>query len=172
MRSPNPRWIALVLTFGIVPESLAATLYRCESADGHLTFSQHDCPPDQMQKLQEAFNPTPGSGKPVPLARPKASGTAKRATAEDSPALTVVGERQDGCGNLLDESERRTAIIQGRIRTGMTRADVESAFGKPDRIAQTDSRTRYIYNARPGKAQRSVTFDEFGCVKGPTKKKR
>lgn len=172
MRSPNPRWIALALTLGLTPEIPAATLYRCESADGHLTFSQHGCPPDQAQNLQKAFNPTPGSGKPVPLARPKAPRTAKRVSADDSPALTVAGERQDGCGNLLGESERRTAIIQGRIRTGMTRADVENAFGKPDRIAQTDSRTRYLYNARPGKAQRSVSFDEFGCVKGPAKKKR
>ncbi|WP_043250572.1 outer membrane protein assembly factor BamE domain-containing protein [Pseudomonas knackmussii] len=172
MCNPHPRWIALALTIGTALECQAATLYRCESADGHLTFSQHGCPPDQLQNLQEAFNPTPGSGKPVPLARPKAPRATKRTTAEERPALTIVGERQDGCGNLLDESERRTAIIQGRIRTGMTRADVENALGKPDRVAQTDSRTRYIYHARPGKAQRSVTFDEFGCVKGSAKKKR
>ena len=175
MRSTYLNLIALSLSLGIPLCGQAATLFRCEAGNGHLTFSQHGCPPDQQQRLQRSHNATPGSGKPIPLARPATSNTqpSKAApTNKNVQDLTVVGERQDGCGNLLSESERRTAIIQGRIRTGMTRADVESAFGKPDKISQTDNRVRYLYAARDGKTKRSVSFDEFGCVKTRTATQR
>lgn len=169
MRYYRPHYLALI--FAMALKSHATTLYRCESTEGHLTFSQHGCPIDQRQSQQRAYNPPPGSGKPVPLARPPQRSKVG-ATGKASAPLTVVGERQDGCGNLLGDAERRTAIIQGRIRTGMTRSDVESAFGKPDRIAQNDSRVRYIYEVRPGKARRTISFDEFGCVQGPPAKRR
>lgn len=166
MRSLRLLSLPVLLSLGMALPAQATQLFRCEAANGHLTFSQHGCPVDQQQSQQQAHNPTPGSGKPVPLARP---GTPR---SRSDAGVTIVGERQDGCGNLLNETERRTAIIQRRIRTGMTRADVENALGKPDRVAQTDSRMRYIYESKPGMAQRSVSFDEFGCVKGATKKRR
>ncbi|MDF3935735.1 hypothetical protein [Pseudomonas citronellolis] len=142
----------------------AASLFRCEDADGQLSFRQHGCHEGEHESRVRAHNPTPGSGKPIPLARPQAG--------QRRSAVVVVGERQDGCGNLLGDTERRTAIIQKRIRKGMTRADVESAFGRPDRISQQDARLRYHYDARPGQGKRSVTFDEFGCVDAKTPRKR
>lgn len=167
------RKLLLTLIIGLTTEIDAALLFRCEAANGHLTFSQHGCPPEQIQSQQEVHNPTPGGGKPIPLARPSQpprNSHRSGARQDTAAALTVVGEKQDGCGNLLSDSERRTAIIQGRIRTGMTRADVESAFGKPDSISQSNSQVRYQYKAKPGQGSRSVSFDEFGCVRGKASK--
>lgn len=165
----SPLHCLLLPLLALMPmDNPAATPFRCEAADGRVSFHQHGCPPGQAQSRQRAHNPTPGSGRPVPLARPSQE---SRRTPSDTP-LVVVGERQDGCGNRLDERERRTAILQKRIRTGMTRADVESAFGRPDRISQLDDRQRYHYDARPGQGRRTVTFDEFGCVQGKATRKR
>jgi hypothetical protein len=47
----------------------------------------------------------------------------------------------------------------------MTRADVESILGKPDRVSSQNGQTRYRYRDRQGNS-RSVSFDEAGCVKG------
>lgn len=78
-------------------------------------------------------------------------------------SLTVVGQQDDGCGNLLSSRERRVAILQRQVRTGMTRADVESALGSPNRIKTSNGRSTYQY--RNGKQQTlAVSFDERGCV--------
>lgn len=165
----SPLHCLLPLLALMAMDSPAATLFRCEAADGRVGFHQHGCPPDQAQSRQRAHNPTPGSGKPVPLARQE---PARRQAAPGGGGTVVVGEREDGCGNQLDDRERRTAILQKRIRTGMTRADVESAFGRPDRVSQLDERQRYHYDARPGQGRRTVTFDEFGCVQGKKARQR
>lgn len=143
---------------------LAATVFRCEDANGHLTFTLQGCPSEQQQRLHEAFNPTPGSGKPVPLAkRARASRTA--AAKRRNNELVIVGEQQDGCGNRITGSQRRDAMIKQQVRSGMTRADVESALGTPDRVSSQNGQTRYHYRDRRGNS-RQVSFDEAGCVKG------
>ncbi|MNG30729.1 hypothetical protein D3C84_1164050 [compost metagenome] len=77
----------------------------------------------------------------------------------------MLGEKQDGCGNRITSSERRSAIIRQQVRTGMTQDDVESSLGKPDKVSSQDGQTRYQYTDRDGN-RRQVTFDEAGCVKG------
>lgn len=143
------------------PALLASTVFRCEDARGHITFTLQGCPTDHAQHLQEAYNPTPGKGKPVPLAKTR-SHSRKLEKAE----LVVVGEQQDGCGNRLTGSARRTAIIKAQIRAGMTRADVDSALGKPDKVSSQNGQTRYYYRNKEGTRSRQVSFDENGCVKG------
>ncbi|CAD5108584.1 DUF4124 domain-containing protein [Zestomonas carbonaria] len=156
----------LLCSFLVAAPATANTVFRCEDARGHVTFTQHGCSAGQNQLLQDARNPTPGSGKPVPMA--KSAGherkTASRA-AEHHKEPVVVAERHDGCGNRVTGSARRTAIIQQQVRAGMTRADVESALGKPDRISSQDGRTRYHYRDNDGNS-RQVSFDENGCVRG------
>lgn len=139
----------------------AATVYRCEDASGHLTFSASGCASDSDSRLQRADNPRPGGAKPTLMAKPKA---APRKEVARTP--TVVAAKTDGCGDLLSASARRQAIIRGQVKVGMSRADVESALGPPQRISQLDALTRYHYEARRGKDRtRLVTFDEHGCVR-------
>ncbi|WP_372875362.1 DUF4124 domain-containing protein [Pseudomonas sp.] len=145
------------------PPLLAATVFRCEDASGHVTFTLQGCPTEQAQYLQDAHNPTPGSGKPTPLAKP---GKPSRSKAAVKPSeLVVVGKQEDGCGNLVTGRERRTAIIKQQIRSGMHRSDVESSLGTPDRISSQNGQTRYHYRDQQGNS-RQVSFDEAGCVKG------
>lgn len=144
--------------------SQATTVYRCEDGNGHSTFTLQGCPEEQEQHLQDADNPTPGSGKAVPLA--KTSGR-RHASADSgtSSKLVVVGVREDGCGNRVIGSARRDAMIKQQIRSGMTRADVESTLGKPATISSQNGQTRYHYRDRQGNS-RQISFDEAGCVKG------
>lgn len=139
----------------------AATVYRCEDAAGHLTFSASGCASDSDSRLQRADNPRPGGARPTLMAKPKA---APRKEAPRAP--TAVATRTDGCGDLLSSSERRQAIIRGQVKIGMSRADVENALGPPQRISQLDTLTRYHYEARQRKERsRLVTFDDQGCVR-------
>ncbi|MDM8349184.1 DUF4124 domain-containing protein [Pseudomonas sp. sp1636] len=145
------------------PPLLAATVFRCEDANGHIAFTQQGCPSEHTQYLQDAYNATPGSGKSTPLAKP--SKPSRRKGTQKSRELVVVGEQQDGCGNLISNSERRTAIIKQQIRSGMNRNDVENSLGTPDKISGQNGQTRYHYRDRQGNS-RQVSFDESGCVKG------
>ncbi len=76
----------------------------------------------------------------------------------------MVGEREEVCGNMISAQERRKAIIRKQIRSGMTRTDVESALGKPDRISGSNGRLRYHYKPKKGVSY-DVAFDTNGCVK-------
>lgn len=139
----------------------SATVFHCEDAAGHLTFSASGCASDSDSRLQRADNPRPGGARPTLMAKPKA---APRKEAPRAP--TVVATRTDGCGDLLSSSERRQAIIRGQVKIGMSRADVENALGPPQRISQLDTLTRYHYEARQRKERsRLVTFDDQGCVR-------
>ena len=152
--------LCLALLYPIA-DSQATGVFRCEDADGHITFTRHGCPTDQQQYTQQAHNPTPGSGKPVPLADGRTSGARQSAGSE----LVVVGQPDDGCGNRVTGAERRQAIIRQEIRSGMTRADVESSLGKPYRTSRQNGLERYHYRDNGGNT-RQVSFDEAGCVKG------
>jgi hypothetical protein len=142
---------------------LASSVFRCEDAGGHITYTLQGCAAEQVQYRQEAHNPTPGKGKAVPLAKPAKAKT--KPAQRDKREVTVVGSRDDGCGNRMTSSERRTAIIRQRIVSGMSRADVESSLGKPDRVTQHNGQTRYLYRDNQGN-NRQVSFDADGCVKG------
>ncbi len=151
----------LALSICLSPAS-AASVYRCSDGQGHVTFTRHGCPANEHTQRQDATNQPPGSGRAVPLAKPAARRRDRR-QADDS--LTVVGEREDGCGNRLTPRERRSAIIAQRVRPGMTRADVESTFGKPDAISSRNGQLQYRYSNDKDRS-RTVNFDEQGCVRG------
>jgi|TARA_A100001518_G_C1177258_1_gene26632 hypothetical protein len=146
-----------------IEDSSAASVFRCVDADGHITFTRHGCATDQEQHLQDARNHTPSSGKTIPLATPERRATTRPTSAGE---LVIVGQQDDGCGNLLTSSERRQAIIRKEIRSGMSRADVENSLGKPDRVTASNGQQRYHYKEkRKGGSSRQVNFDEAGCVK-------
>ena len=166
-----------LLLISQVPTSQAASVFRCTAADGSVLFSQYGCPTERQQEIQEASNQTPGSGEPVPMAAVKAPAPQKAPARSkgkggelEDRSLVIVGEQQNGCGNRVTGSARRKAIIEGRIKTGMTRSDVESAFGKPDKVSQHNETLRYHYDANKRHGARTVTFDEDGCVTGKAKR--
>ncbi|WP_037006356.1 outer membrane protein assembly factor BamE domain-containing protein [Pseudomonas asplenii] len=155
-----PRTCCLLIPLALYqPTASAATVQRCEDASGHITFTTLGCPHDSHPRTQRADNTAPGSTV-LPARRQPASKEPPAAPRE----LIVVGEHDDGCGNLLDARSRRQAIIQQQVRPGMNRQEVESALGKPDRISTGNSSTRYHYNLKKGRSSQ-VQFDEKGCVK-------
>lgn len=143
--------------------TMGATIYRCADQAGHLTFTRHGCSTHETSQVADAVNPTPSSGRAVPLAKPKK----KASTSSRQPAdgLTVVGERDDGCGNLISARERRKAVIARKVMTGMNRSDIESMFGTPDKAAGRDGRVQYRYSGDK-ETTRTINFDEHGCVRG------
>lgn len=145
----------------LCPTLSASTVFRCEDSSGHITYTLQGCPIDASQDLQSADNPTPGQGKAVPLAK---TGKGQKKRDKEASELVVVGEKQDGCGNRITGSTRRTAMIRQQVRSGMTQADVQSSLGTPDKITSQDGQTRYHYEDQEGN-RRQVTFDEAGCVK-------
>ncbi len=140
--------------------AFSAMVYRCTDQSGHVTFSQQGCPEDQHQHRQKAVSPTPSSGKAVPMAVPR-----KRATRREAEGLEIVAQKEDGCGNRVTGSERRSAIISKQIRAGMTRSDVESALGSPESVTSNNGKTRLRFRDSGGQL-RTVSFDEHGCVTG------
>lgn len=145
----------------------ASSVFRCVDSTGHVTFTRHGCSSEQEQQLQNAYNPTPGSGKPVPLAKPaKAPSSAPATTRAD---VVVVGERESPCGTPLSGSERREAMIKRHVRAGMTQDDVVSMFGRPDQTSSRNGEQRFQYRDRQGNS-RTVNFDDSGCVKMPKRR--
>lgn len=144
---------------------LASSVFRCEDEKGHVTFTRHGCASSQQQQIQNTHNPRPGSGAAVPLARPQPEHN-EPASRGTGSTLTVVGEQQDGCGNAVTGSARREAIIRKQVRAGMTRSDVESALGKPERISRRNGQTTYHYASQHNSERRTVVFDQDDCVAG------
>lgn len=157
---------AAICTILLCPApALASSVFRCEDANGHVTFTKHGCTENQQQQVQRAHNPRPGSGAAVPLATPQSARSETRADNRKN-TLTVVGGQQDGCDNTVTGNARREAIIRKQVRAGMTRSDVESALGKPERISKRNSQTTYHYASKHNSERRTVVFDQNDCVAG------
>lgn len=116
------RSLPLLLALSLAPAGEAATVFRCEDASGHVTFTQLGCPNAQAGERIEADNPPPGGTSITPMATPAP-------LRREAPSVVVVGGGKEKCGARLGEQERRKAIVEQRIVAGMTRADVERALG-------------------------------------------
>ncbi|KPW71487.1 hypothetical protein ALQ65_03127 [Pseudomonas syringae pv. coriandricola] len=142
----------------------ASTVQRCEDAAGKVTFTTLGCPEGHSTQMQRAFNAPPGTRIELLPPAPAHSREAERRKTLPRE-LVVVGTRDDGCGNRLSAEQRRAAIINQRTPPGMTKRDVESLLGRPDKITNRNGELRYVYEQKKGRSN-SVTFDEDGCVKG------
>ena len=164
MRLDTCKCVIAALLF--LPLSVGATtVHRCEGPEGKITFTTLSCPPGHKLQLQDAHNPAPGMLAPSDTLANKPISVTKNSE------LVVVGQRDDGCGNILSAEQRRRAIINEQTPTGMTKRDVESLLGKPDRIIGRNGEVRYVYAEKKGKS-RQVSFDEHGCVKGKREKRK
>jgi hypothetical protein len=151
---------ACLLLIVYLPHSGATTVSRCEDAQGRVTFTTLGCPSDHSERSQRADNPPPGGSKPPPREKPKS-----QKGSGDGIRFAGIDQTQAGCGSALNPQQRRQAIIRQTPLPGMTRGEVESALGKPDRTSQNNGQLRYHYKDRDGNT-RQVSFDEQGCVKG------
>ncbi|WP_421683840.1 DUF4124 domain-containing protein [Stutzerimonas urumqiensis] len=167
MRRSASQAAGLLLLFTGYSGSVAAEMvYRCVSPGGAITFTQQGCPSGQQGERRKAYSPTPGSGKPTPMARIDHD---EESTSTDAPdELVVIGTSDDGCGNILSRRERRQAIIRKQVRPGLSQDDIESMLGKPDTTTLNNGAARYRYEDERGRS-RSVSFDQYGCVKGKRK---
>ncbi|OWJ90953.1 hypothetical protein B6S59_26060 [Pseudomonas sp. A46] len=148
------------------PPPQAASVYRCIAEDGHLSFNQHGCPADSQGEEQQTRTPNLVSSEPLQReVSDERFPIMDWESPEPSRDVVVVGEREIICGGLISPRERRQAIIRKQVRQGMTRTDVESALGKPDRISGRNGQVNYHYKPKKGASQ-LVSFDEEGCVKG------
>ncbi|BAN49963.1 DUF4124 domain-containing protein [Metapseudomonas resinovorans] len=144
----------------------ATPLYRCSDADGNLSFTQYGCPPGSLTEEQRIRAPNLLNSDAIrEEAREEYFPIQEWDEPERERELVVVGEREAVCDNRISAQERRQAIIRKQVRSGMTRADVESALGKPDRVSGNNGQLRYHYGKKKG-ASHQVAFDEAGCVKG------
>jgi hypothetical protein len=147
------------------PWALATTVHRCEAANGRITFTTLSCTAGESLSLQDVRTFTPATMTALmPEAEVRATSSMKIKRRE----LTVVGQSEDKCGNLISARERREAIINQRVVAGMSVRDVESALGKPDKISIGNSVTRYRYDIKRNRSAH-VEFDERGCTKGKAK---
>lgn len=142
-----------LLAILILPLTASATeLFRYQAGDGSISFSQYGCPTGSQQQRQQLGKPNLSESRQHP------SKPSKSRNKPEAQALVIVGEQDDGCGNLLSSRERRHHIIKKQIRSGMSRRDVENALGKPDRISSRNGKTQYQY------AGQRINFDLTGCV--------
>ncbi|MCF7536490.1 DUF4124 domain-containing protein [Pseudomonas petrae] len=138
----------------------ATTVNRCQDQSGSVTFTTLSCPSGQATTPQ-GINPASGMSVAPPPPASKVDTPQDRKSRE----VVVVGQRDDGCGNILSAEQRRKAIINQQTPTGMTKRDVESLLGRPDKIISRNAEVRYVYDEKKGRS-RQVSFDEHGCVKG------
>jgi hypothetical protein len=146
--------------------TLAATIHRCETTNGRLTFTTLGCGSEETFSLQDVKTFPPGSAMTGLI--PEADYRETPRTEMKTRDPTVVGKAEDKCGNLISAAERREAIMNRRIIAGMTQQDVESALGKPDKINIRNSSTSYRYVTKRGRSAH-IEFDERGCTKGKAK---
>ncbi len=157
--SSNVRWVAAIALLFLPASVWATTVHRCEDDHGQITFTTLGCPSGHNLKAQQADNPLPGS---IPASAPA---TVEKSRIKKEQELVVVGQRDDGCGNILSAEQRRKAVINQQTPAGMTKRDVESLLGKPDKIVGRNGELRYVYKEKKGQS-RQIMFDEHGCVKG------
>ncbi|MEB0048219.1 MULTISPECIES: cell envelope protein SmpA [unclassified Pseudomonas] len=163
---PSRTQYFLLTTLLWLPTWAPATMInRCASPDGSVTFTTMSCATGDSLSHQDVKPFTPGTTAAV---MPEASDHATSGKNIKRREPTVVGQSEDPCANVINAKQRREAIINQRVISGMTQRDVESALGKPDKISIRNSTTNYRYELKQGRTAQ-VSFDEKGCVKGKPK---
>jgi hypothetical protein len=148
-----------LILLGVPNVAETSNIQRCEGAGAQITFTYQGCPTGENVTSLPRNGAAPAVKTPTPLLPGKPSPSSR------PTPIVVVGERDDGCGNRLSAENRRRAIINKRTPPGMTRRDVESLLGRPDKIIGKNGETRLVYNAKKGRSNQ-VTLDRHGCVKG------
>jgi hypothetical protein len=164
---------SLLVAFGALitgslsaPDAYAQTVFKCVDAAGKVTFTANaNCPSNNaLEDVVSAHNPTISrTGEETLMATPK-SRSAHYYRIQAAPRAARPSARQVGCSTGLGDQDLRKAKVQGVVKPGMTRAEVESIYGSATdkRSAGAGSTT---YWSDHYKQAFNVNFDSNGCVR-------
>ncbi len=155
----------------------AASVFKCVDAKDKVTFTQQNCPDNHaLDDVVSARNQAPsGTSAPSRMAEPARQATQYRSAerytqqpAQQSRGVTVVGGSAERapCSTGLSDRDLRTAKVRGEIVPGMSRKDVESMYGKPNRDGHARGAGASTYWNDKYLDQTSVGYDSRGCVRG------
>ncbi|MGP0174186.1 DUF4124 domain-containing protein [Pseudomonas sp. NCHU5208] len=170
----------LCLLTGAMPAAQAATVFKCVDAKGKVTFTQQNCPDNHaLDDVVSAHNQTPsGSSAPTRMAQPSRHAAARQSPSAqgympdqakgEGASVTVVGgsAERPPCSTGLSDRDLRTAKVRGEIVPGMSRKDVESMYGAPNRDGHAHGAGASTYWNDKYLDQTTVGYDSNGCVRG------
>ena len=147
--------LAILSSLCSIPAQAGTQVYKCISSEGAVIFSDTACPENTQQSTHTILQPMLIPALPKQVTR--------RSPAQNKTRVTVVGEQISPCGDS-DPQQRRTDMVRKQVKSGMSKAEVESMFGKP--ISSNINNGILTATYRSAKNQkRSVRFDEQGCVR-------
>jgi len=135
----------------------ATQVYKCTASNGSVTFSDSGCPSDSHQATHDLESPMTIPALPKHTIEQTLSKQQRRST-----RVTVIGDEPKPCG-VFDSTERRTQLIRKQVKSGMSRAEVDSMFGKPLKQRSHNGIISATYRSAKNQ-QRSVRFNQHGCV--------
>lgn len=160
------RYLAAVAVITFAAAAQAASVNKCVDQDGNITFTQHACPDGgQPNAVVNVRNVAPsGSGSAAETVLPEWRTVERSAKPRATPVVGLGGGSHAGCSTGLNEQDERTATVRGQAVQGMTRAQVESIYGKPNTTSTANGRVNYRYWSDRNREYVSVRFDENGCA--------
>ncbi|MDY0207083.1 MAG: outer membrane protein assembly factor BamE [Pseudomonas sp.] len=134
-----------------------AQIFKCTADDGNISFNDSGCPPQSQQVL---LSRQPVISIPAP---PNNTIEHKQDTSEHKATrVTVITDDKHPCG-AFDATQRRTDLIRKQVKSGMSRAEVESMLGRPLSQRSHNGIVSAVY--RNTKEKRlTVRFNQQGCV--------
>lgn len=165
----------ILVTLLLSSQAGAATIFKCVDAAGKVTFTKGQNCPDHtgLDDVVRAHNPTiSGSSAPVRMARPRLQAQPSQAPNSHSyqpqpRGVAVVGGSapRTECNTGLSDRDLRTAKVRGEIVPGMSRKDIESIHGKPNRDGSARGAGTSTYWNDKYVDVTSVNYDAGGCVR-------
>ncbi|WP_339803864.1 DUF4124 domain-containing protein [uncultured Marinobacter sp.] len=139
------------------PMTLQASVYRCETADG-VVFADQPCG-DNAETVTIRDNRIGGSfGDNLPQFPAPASEDSEQAATRTPP------QPESPC-RYINSTNLRTYLARNQVVQGMTREQVERAFGRTSEVYPTPQET-WVYQTRYYGALYELTYVYFrdGCV--------
>lgn len=157
-------------------QASAATIFKCVDAAGKVTFTKgRNCPDNTgLDDVVRAHNPNiSGSSAPVQMAQPRWQAQPSQTPQSyqqpqrQQRGVAVVGGSapRPECNTGLSDRDLRTAKVRGEIVPGMSRKDIESIHGKPNRDGSARGAGTSTYWNDKYVDVTSVNYDAGGCVR-------
>lgn len=152
---PKSIFIGLLLSSISSHAAFGATqIFKCTAESGAVTFNDQGC---AAQSTEETLDLQPSSTLPTPIAQPLKASTTRKQT-----RVTVISDDKHPCGPF-NSRQRRTDLIRKTVKSGMSRAEVESMYGKPLTQRSHNGILSATYRSSKGQ-KRSLRFNQDGCV--------
>lgn len=151
----------------------AAAVFKCVDEKGKVTFTANaNCPRGHdLQDVVSAHNAPPsGTGPATLMAAPPAARSVQPGQGSgglSGQGYTVVGgsSGQSPCATGLSDRDLRTAMVRKEVVPGMTRDQIESMYGKPNRDGSARGAGATTYFNDKYVDVTSIRYDSSGCVR-------